>query len=320
MFFIIIAIFTGIIILSILIAVFNIKNIFIIFVFLSIFEIPIITVGFLKVYNIIVLDFIKLKLKSDNTSYRKQIHKKKNRTCDKYLIPIVFDYDLKNLEKIINDIHTFLPFQNIELKIMQNKIYMIIDVREDFEIDYNKLFDYLNLNKNIKFISNEDVGNYTTYIQSLKFSDKKYKKQQNINLMKQKLNKIKKVEEKNIKFDYLTNKIIENKNNIFIKIYKFLLYKQPLNLNIFDELKNICNITIHINNIYYKNIEKNKSGFINILKLNYINTFLHLETKNIDEEKGQLIEQILEKYNIIYKQINEENVKQSILLLIENRY
>ena len=65
--FLLIAGVVGIIALSILIAVLGIKNVFVVFIVLAVLEIPIITLGFLKLYNIPAIDYIKMKAKSDNS-------------------------------------------------------------------------------------------------------------------------------------------------------------------------------------------------------------------------------------------------------------
>ena len=329
----------GIIVLSILIGLLAIKSIFIVFVVLAIIEIPIITLGFLKLYNIPAVDYIKMKAKSDNSTYRKQVHKVKKDKNDKYLMTFVVEYNFEELEEVINKIHSFISFKKIELKIMFNMIYLIIDVREDFDIDYSNFFDYLRVSKDIKYISYEDIKNYETYIKSLKFIDKNYAKKQlkEINKTKEQLDKIKPFKECNGRYNYLTNRIIESKENEFIKVYKFILYEAPLDLNVFNELKDICDITIHID------IVGDENDKISLTNLNYVNTFISIgacRTRPYDDvgvrkthlydavgasyaspsDLDSKVKDMLGKYQILYKEIREEKVKDSLLFLMENNY
>ena len=329
----------GIIVLSILIGLLAIKSIFIVFVVLAIIEIPIRTLGFLKLYNIPAVDYIKMKAKSDNSTYRKQVHKVKKDKNDKYLMTFVVEYNFEELEEVINKIHSFISFKKIELKIMFNMIYLIIDVREDFDIDYSNFFDYLRVSKDIKYISYEDTKNYETYIKSLKFIDKNYAKKQlkEINKTKEQLDKIKPFKECNGRYNYLTNRIIESKENEFIKVYKFILYEAPLDLNVFNELKDICDITIHID------IVGDENDKISLTNLNYVNTFISIgacRTRPYDDvgvrkthlydavgasyaspsDLDSKVKDMLGKYQILYKEIREEKVKDSLLFLMENSY
>lgn len=315
--FLLIAGVVGIIALSILIAVLEIKNVFVVFIVLAVLEIPIITLGFLKLYNIPAVDYIKMKAKSDNSTYRKQVHKVKKDKNDKYLMSFAVEYNFEELEEVINKIHSFISFKKIELKIMFNMIYLTIDVREDFDIDYSNLFDYLRVSKYIKYISYEDIKNYEVYIKSLKFIDKNYAKKQlkGINNIREQFTKLKLLEESNGRYNYLTNRIIESKENEFIKVYKFILYEAPLDLNVFNELKDICDITIHID------IVGDENDKISLTNLNYVNTFISIgacETRPSDLDSK--VKDMLGKYQILYKEIREEKVKDSLLFLMENSY
>ena len=81
-------------------------------------------------------------------------------------------------------------------------------------------------------------------------------------------------------------------------------------LRVFDELKSICSITIYV----IKDSDK-------LLDLSYINTFVDI-TGASDEIETKCIEikDILNKHHILYKEISEEKVKDSLLFLLENRY
>ena len=379
-FFILIAGIAGILILSLMLAVLSIRNMFLIFIVLAIFEVPIVTLGFFKIYNIPIIDYIKMKNKSDNKSYRKQILKKLKSKADKYVVTIcivderariarpygvaygthlysmgeLYEPQYNGLEQVMNDLYTNMPYKNIELKILFSKVYLTIEVEDLSKVHYDKLFDYLRINKDIKYISNEDINNFEIYINSLKFLDKKYNKKQNKNIyeLKTKLSKLKKVEETKDRYDYLTNRIIDIKDNEFTKVYKFLLYKSPFDVNIFDELKGFCNITTHIS-INAQDIN-NSERKICLKELNFIDTFIDIisrdgaratrpyskdelcESKEMCKSKtrkGELCEpaftlskmeekvkEILDKHHILYKEINEEKVKDSLLFLVENRY
>ena len=369
-FFILVAGIVGIGVLSVLLVVLLIRNMFLILLVLALFEVPIVTLGFLKLHNISVLDYIKMKNKSDNKSYRKQILKKKRSKSDKYILTICIENvganvglvganvglvganvglvganvelvganacgALNRLEQVVNDLYTIIPYKNIQLKILFNKLYLSIEVEDLSKVKYEKLLDYLRINKHIKYISNEDIKNYETYINSLKIADKKYGKKHNkiIIKYKSKLNKLEITKETKSKYDYLSNRIIDVKDNEFIKVYKFLLYKSPFDINILNELKEFCNITSHIsvNNQDINNIKRK----ICLSELSFIDTFIDITSRNEAQlnvaaklcepaftlgEMEEKVKQILDKHHILYKEINEEKVKDSLLFLMENRY
>ena len=304
--FILIAGVIGIGVLSVMLVTLSIRNMFLLLIVLALFEVPIVTVGFLKLHDIPVLDYIKMKNKSDNKSYRKQILKKKVNKGDKYILPFVVIYEpnFNRLEQIMSDLHKLLHYKKAMLKIMFDKIFLIIETREEFDIIYNDLFDYLRLNKDIKYISNDDVKNYETYIKSLKFIDKKYSKKQikNINQFKGKINKFKTTDFKNDKFVSITNDIIANKQIEFIKVIKFILYKHPFDINVFNELKEYCNITSHIV------VDAEEVKFSD---LNFIDTFIDITSSGETCEPALAmagldakVKEILDKHNILYKEIS----------------
>ena len=319
--FILIAGVVGLVVLSVVIAILGVKNLFIVFIALAVLEVPIITLGFLNLYNIPALDYIKMKTKSDNRVYRRQERRVEKEKKDKYLMAFVVRYDISRLEEVINKIQSFIPFKEVEIKIMFNMIYISIDVREDFQIDYSKLFDYLRKNKDIKYVSSEDIRNYGVYIDTLKFAKKKIAKRRvkEINKAKQELSRLKVSEEVNERFNYLTNRIIESKDREYIKIYKILLYEVPIDLSIFNELRRVSNITCHLNVDEKDNIQ--------LLNLNYLNTFIEIvgkeevrgSTENIEELDNE-VKKILDQYKVIYKEIREERVLRSITFLMENSY
>ena len=316
--FILIAGVVGIGVLSVLLVALSIRNMFLILIVLALFEVPIVTLGFLKLHNIPVLDYIKMKSKSDNKSYRKQVLKKKKSKADKYILTICICYDLVRLEQVMNDLYAIIQYKNIEVKIIFNNIYLTIEVEDLSKVLYAKLFDYLRINKDIKYISNEDIKNFETYISSLKFTDKKYGKKQNKAIigLKAILNKLKKEENIKDRYNYLTNRVIDVKDTEWIKVYKFLLYKSPFDINIFNKLKSFCNITSHI--IIENAHDENN---ISLSSINFIDTFLDV-TGTIEELDGNCVKvnEILNKHHILYKEIGEEKVKDSLLFLMENRY
>ena len=358
--FILIAGVVGIGVLSILLVALSIRNMFLILIVLALFEVPIVTLGFLKLHNIPVLDYIKMKSKSDNKSYRKQILRKKKSKMDKYIFTICIDdvgaratrpYEavretymkstgevcepnFVRLEQVLNDLYVIIQYKNIELKTLFNRLYLTIEVENIKEVLYDKLFDYLRINKDLKYVSNEDISNFEIYINSLKFLDKKYGKKQNksISELKTKLSRLKKTEETKDRYDYLTNRIIDAKDNEFTKVYKFLLYKSPFDANIFNELKEFCNITTHIS-INAQDIN-NSERKICLNELNFINTFIDIISRDGDRatrpysmdelceplDIENKVKQVLNKYHILYKEISEEKVKDSLLFLLENRY
>lgn len=342
--FILIAGVVGIGVLSVMLVALSIRNMFLILIVLALFEVPIVTLGFLKLHNIPVLDYIKMKNKSDNKSYRKQILKKIKSKADKYVVTIcivdertrivrpygvaygthpysmgeLYEPQYNGLEQVMNDLYTNMPYKNIELKILFSRVYLTIEVDDLSKVNYDKLFDYLRINKDIKYISNVDISNYEIYINSLKFLDKKYGKKQSkhISELKTKLSKLKKAEETKDRYDYLTNRIIDIKDTEFTKVYKFLLYKSPFDVNIFDELKGFCNITSHIK----VEIPKDKN-VIDFTDLSFVDTFIDITgTKEEINSNSKKVKEILDKHHILYKEINEEKAKDSLLFLMENRY
>ena len=338
--FILIAGVVGIGVLSVMLVALSIRNMFLILIVLALFEVPIVTLGFLKLHNIPVLDYIKMKNKSDNKSYRKQILKKIKSKADKYLLTICIDnvgaretrpYEesqsctgelrepqIDRSEQVINDLYEIIYYKNIEIKILFNKIYLTIEVEDLSKVHYDKLFDYLRINKDIKYISNVDISNFEIYINSLKFLNKKYGKKQSkrISELKTKLSKLKKAEETKDRYDYLTNRIIDVKDTEFTKVYKFLLYKSPFDVNIFNKLKGFCNITSQIK----VEIPKDKN-IIDFTDLRFVDTFIEITgTKEEINRKSVKVIEILDKHHILYKEINEEKVKDSLLFLMENMY
>ena len=316
-FFILIASIIGIVVLSFLLIFLSIKNIFIIIIILALFEVPIITIGFLKIHYMPVYDYIKLKNKSDNEPYRKQVIKSNINKYDKYILIFVIndgDIQYKKLNIVMNDLKKIIPYENVQIKFEFNVEFLIIEVKNIFNVDYKKLFKYLNLNKNIKYISNEDVKVYEYYINSLKFVNKNYIKSQikNINQNKNKLNKLNLKKISNNSFFDLTEQILFKKETEYFEIIKVILYLYPFDKIIINELKKYCSITIHTK------IQKNNIAFDG---LNFINTFLLIDG-NIEEINDKLNEiiKILERNNILYKRIDEERVRDSILFLMENIY
>lgn len=314
--FILIAGIVGISMLSVLLVVFSIRNMFLIFIILALIEVPIVTLGFLKIHNIPVLDYIKMRIKSDNSQYRKQILKKRKIKADKYILTICFDFT--RLEKIIRELYLFIPYKYLELKVLFGQTYLTLEVDNISKVLYDKLFDYLRLNRDIKYISNEDIKNYDMYIGSLKFINRKYAKTHNkvILELKLKLNKLKKVDELKDRYDYLTNRIVDLKANEYIKVYKFLLYKSPFDITMFEELKEFCNITSYITIVDIYDVQN-----ISLTNFSFVDTFLDV-IGNLEEiESNALkINEVLKKYHVLFKEINEEKVKDSLLFLMENRY
>ena len=316
--FILIAGTVGIGVLSVLLVLLSIRNMFLILIVLALFEVPIVTLGFLKLHNIPVLDYIKMKNKSDNKSYRKQVLKKKKSKPDRYIFTICLSYDFVRIEQVMNDLYGIIPYKKIEFKIIFDKVYLTIEVEDLSMIIYDKLFDYLRLNRDIKYISNEDIKNFETYIKSLKFADKKYGKKQSKEILeiKIKLSKLKKVEETKDRYEHLTNRIIDIKYKELIKVYKFLLYESPFDISIFNELKGFCNITSHIK----VDIPQAKN-IIDFTDLSFVYTFIDITgTQEEINSNNVKVKEILAKHHILYKEISEERVRDSLLFLMENRY
>lgn len=310
--FILIAGVVGIGVLSVLLVVLSVRNMFVILLVLALFEVPIVTLGFLKLHNIPVLDYIKMKNKSDNKSYRKQIVRRKESKVDKYILG--FAVNFSQLEEVANTLHKFIPYENICLKIEFNKVFLVVEVKESFNINYEGLFNYLIPSNTIKFISYEDIKNYETYINSLKFTNKKYNKKfiNTINRNKERLKKLKSADVKGNNCINITNDILSNKEIEYLRVIKIILYKAPFDINIFDKLKDYCSITSHISV---------KSDTIEFGKLSFVNTFLSIDG-NEEEIAKKLIKvcEILDENHILYKEINEEKVKDSLLFILENDF
>lgn len=352
--FILIAGVVGIGVLSVMLVALSIRNMFLILIVLALFEVPIVTLGFLNLHNIPVLDYIKMKSKSDNKSYRKQMLRKKKSKADKYLLTICIgdvgarvtrpyegasetrlytvganaceahrkgelcEPQFSRLEQVMRDLYAFMPYKQVELKILFEKTYLAIEVENIKDVIYDKLFDYLRVNRDIKYISNVDISNFGIYINSLKFLDKKYNKKQKKNIyeLKTKLSKLKKFEETKDRYDYLTNRIIDIKDNEFTKVYKFLLYESPFDVNIFNELQGFCNVTSHLI-IENEHSESDTS----LTNMSFVDTFLDITgTEEEISNNDVKVKEILDKHHILYKEISEEKVKDSLLFIMENRY
>ena len=134
----------------------------------------------------------------------------------------------------------------------------------------------------------------------------------NINKNKCKVNKLNFKKVSNNSFFDLTEQILMKKGIEYFEIIKVILYLYPFDKIIINELKKYCSITIHTK------VQKNNIAFDG---LNFINTFLLIDG-NIEEINDKLNEiiKILERNNILYKKIDEERVRDSILFLMENIY
>ena len=133
------------------------------------------------------------------------------------------------------------------------------------------------------------------------------------------------VEEIKDKYDYLTNRILDVKDDKYIKVYKFLLYKSPFDVSVFNELKEFCNITSHIKIDTYETNNSERKICLN--ELSFINTFIDVncigeacEPTYANSDLEMKVKEILDKYHILYKEIDEEKVKDSLLFLMENRF
>ena len=314
-----VAIVVGILIISILVVLLPFTNIFIIFLILALFEIPIISIGFMNIYNMKLIDYIKMIDKSDNKPYRRQTIRRKQ-DKDYYIIPLVLTNEdigsaLKDIELVLVELKKYIKFENqYEIKIFNKSIILLIKIKESKFVDYAGLFRFLRENRDIKYISNDDIKIYSLYLSSLIFIDKKYNKQQLEVFSKEKLklSRIRPRDLYNEKYYSLTNEIIDKRDNEYLKVLKIVLYKYPFNIDILNKIKEFCDITIYID------LKDEKFSVENI---NYIDTFILFtgSKENIDV-KTKLVLEILNKANIIYKEINEENIRSSIDFIMENRY
>ena len=314
-----VAIVVGILIISILVVLLPFTNIFIIFLILALFEIPIISIGFMNIYNMKLIDYIKMIDKSDNKPYRRQTIRRKQ-DKDYYIIPLVLTNEdigsaLKDIELVLVELKKYIRFENqYEIKIFNKSIILLKKIKESKFVDYAGLFRFLRENRYIKYISNDDIKIYSLYLSSLIFIDKKYNKQQLEVFRKEKLklSRIRPKDLSNEKYYSLTNEIIDKRDNEYLKVLKIVLYKYPFNIDILNKIKEFCDITIYID------LKDEKFSVENI---NYIDTFILFtgSKENIDV-KTKLVLEILNKANIIYKEINEENIRNSIDFIMENRY
>lgn len=324
---ILIASIVGIIIISVLVVLLSLTNLFLIFIILAIFEVPIITIGFMNIYNMKLIDYLKMIDKSSNKAYRKQIrrkvnigNKKQNKDINYYIIPLVInEYDFKTiLEKISDIIFELKKYLNIEnqyeIKTFGKKTILLVKTKESPFVDYIGLFRFLRKNKSTQFISNEDIKLYKLYLSSLKFDSKKYNKKQieYFSKEKAKLSHINIKGSSNDKYYDLTKDILEYKDNEYIKVFEIVLYKYPFDIDVLDKLKEYSDITIHID------LKDEKFSIDNI---NFNDTFIVFTGSKEDvDEKSKLVSDILKKERIIYKEINEEKVRESLNLIMENRY
>ena len=266
-----------------------------------------------------LIDYIKMIDKSDNKPYRRQTIRRKQ-DKDYYIIPLVLTNEdigsaLKDIELVLVELKKYIRFENqYEIKIFNKSIILLKKIKESKFVDYAGLFRFLRENRYIKYISNDDIKIYSLYLSSLIFIDKKYNKQQLEVFRKEKLklSRIRPKDLSNEKYYSLTNEIIDKRDNEYLKVLKIVLYKYPFNIDILNKIKEFCDITIYID------LKDEKFSVENI---NYIDTFILFtgSKENIDV-KTKLVLEILNKANIIYKEINEENIRNSIDFIMENRY
>ena len=323
--FILIAILVGISLISILLILLSVKNIFVVLLFLSVFEIPILSLGFLKVYNIPMLDYIKMKLKSDNSVYRRQSARKAENTKEKYLIvysmelnsPDSLSTTFSKLEEALNKLHKSIPFKNFMIKIMLHKLFIVIDIRNNFNVDYKGFLRFMRIDSPFNYVSIDGIKNYEIWISTLKFIDKKYNRQQikKININKEKIKKLENINSNPEKSVNITNDLKNLQDYEYIKILKIVLYKYPFNIECLIALNTLgaaCSLTS-----YFSVVEDK----IYINKLDFTNTFINFagSKEEIENAYGKAAS-ILALYNIMAKEIKEENAKNSLMFFMENNY
>ena len=101
----------------------------------------------------------------------------------------------------------------------------------------------------------------------------------------------------------------------YIKILKIVLYKYPFNIECLIALNTLgaaCSLTS-----YFSVVEDK----IYINKLDFTNTFINFtgSKEEIESAYGKAAS-ILASYNIMAKEIKEENAKNSLMFFMENNY
>lgn len=307
----------GILVLTVVVYIFGIKNIIIILPILSIFEIPIITLGFMKTYNMSYIDYLKLKDKSNNSSYRNQTIRRKRDKGDKFLVTIECPID--KISSTVNDLYKIIKFNNIQIKLINNISFITFEIRDKEIIDkleeilYKELYEYLSINKDIKYVGINDIKNYEKFLKPIKLLNKKYDKKsiEGIGKAKKIISNIKTIDIKNNRYSNLTNILIDNYKKEFMAVYKIILYKQPFNFEIIKLLTNISELTI------YANATEN----FNINDISYVNTYILIigSEKEINRKKTEVIN-VLTTNNVLYKEMIEPKIKETLFFIMENKY
>lgn len=315
--FILIAIVVGIIVITIFLILFGLRSILPLIFTLGIIELPILTLGFARIYNMPFSDYLKMKRISNNSVNRLKIIRKKSE--EKFLIHL--EVKKENIEKVLNDIKKLVNLKSYEISILKNISILVlnIDVNGNTNL-YKDFLIYLIKSNDIKYISLSDIKKYNFFIKTCFLVDEKYSKD-NI----KKLEKLKKVKLEEYKKDEKLNKNIftNNKtsnlgseiltnNDKFIKVYKILLYKHPIDDGFLQE------VDLYNKVIYGKCDDSDFS----LKTINYTNTFIYIIGDNEDKviDNSIILENMFKKYNIIFNEINEENVKSSLYLMMENRF
>lgn len=315
--FLMIAFIVGILVLTVVVYIFGVKNIMIILPILSIFEIPIITVGFMKIYNMSYIDYLNLKDKSNNSIYRNQTIKRKKNKNAKFLITIECPID--NINTIVNDLKKILKFNYIQIKIIKNTTFITFEIRDKEIIDkleeilFKQVYDYIKKSSGLKYLGINDIKLYEKFLRPIKYLNQKYDKKRIkiIENEKKEIDNIKTVDIKNSKYSQLTNILIENYKKEYMVVYKIILYEYPIDFEKIRFLTNISEVTI------YTKVDDN----FNTNNINLINSYiLVVGNKEEVEIKITEIKKMLYSNNILYKEIIEPRIKETLCFIMENNY
>ena len=279
--FILLGILVGLMSMTIMFFIIGINSIFICIIVIALVEIPIITIGFRKVNEIPYLDYIIMNDKSNNTKIRSLV-KRKNNKKEKYILSYKFNIENEDLISSID----------IKLKELRN-----IFNNNIVQVKIGSFGVYLTIS-----ITDEKNVNYEMFIHSY-INDKELK-----GMGIDDINNYNKIIFDSIiyngnKANNNTDK--KNLNHNYIIVFKIKLYRDPFDYKFIEEILQFAEVTKY----YYED------------ENNHFNTYILLRGNDFDiKEKIIRLNIISEKYKVLLSEICEENIKNTISLLMENVY
>ena len=233
LFFVSIAVIICLVFATIFFLFFDVKYVSIYVIFSSIIIFPIMSLGFRQKYDILYLDYIRLKLKSRNSIVRSNLDLIRSvDKSEKYIICFSLlkehgDFiDFTFINEKIKEINKLFPIKECQIRI-DNKIYLIISIDINSEVQYEKIFTYFHDNKELKPVAADTLINLNKEVieeDSLIYKVHLTEKSLNLEFINRvsKFSKIIRYVKDDINDNPLSTYIVINNNDIEIK-------KQDLN-------------------------------------------------------------------------------------------